>query len=102
PYLYVAGVLAAGLDGVERGVEAPSPLSVDPAEKGEAELEALGVKPLPRSLGEAIEFASRSGWLRRVLGAELVDEYLRVRRSEWEAYANHVCEWETKAYLDAF
>lgn len=102
PYLYVAAVLAAGLDGIERQLEPPPALAIDPAKESEARLEELGVKPLPRTLGEAIQAASSDHWIRRALGDPLVDEYLRVRSSEWKAYTDHVCDWELRNYLDSF
>jgi glutamine synthetase len=102
PYLYLAATLAAGLDGVEHGVEPPDPLCIDPSKVSESRLEELGVSPLPATLGEALSHAESDQWLRSVLGEQLVNEYLKMRRSEWRSFCEHVCEWETANYIGAF
>jgi len=102
PYLYVAAILEAGLDGIERRLDPPPALAIDPAKESAARLKELNVKPLPRTLGEAIEEAAVDPWVKKALGDPLVDEYLKVRSSEWKAYTEHVCEWEVKNYIDSF
>ena len=102
PYLYLAATLAAGLDGVRNNVEPPEPLGIDPSKESDSKLEELGVNPLPATLGEAIKHAESDPWLREALGEQLVGEYLKMRRSEWRSFCEHVCEWETANYIDAF
>lgn len=102
PYLYIASVLEAGLDGIKRRLEPPPALTIDPAKESESKLEELGIKPLPRTLGEAIREAVSDGWVRSVFGDHLVSEYIKVRTSEWNAFTDHVCEWEHRNYLESF
>jgi glutamine synthetase len=87
PYLAVGGLLAAGLDGLERGLEPPDPLEVDPATLSEDERDALGIRRVPSSQEEALDALEADDVLMGALGPVLAGSYLAVRRSEWEAYA---------------
>jgi glutamine synthetase len=87
PYLAFGGLIAAGLDGMERELEAPEPLSVDPATLSDREREAAGAHRYPARLQDSIEAFERDQVLVEALGDLLARSYLAVRRSEWEAYA---------------
>ena len=87
PYLAVGGIVAAGLDGLERGLEPPDPVEVDPATMAEDEREALRIRPLPASQGEALDALEADAVLTGALGPVLAGSYLAVRRSEWETYS---------------
>jgi glutamine synthetase len=68
PYLTFAVMLAAGLEGVEKGYELPAPLEQNIYKMSETERKKLGVKSLPASLGEAIAETEKSELVRRALG----------------------------------
>jgi glutamine synthetase len=87
PYLAVGGLIAAGLDGIERGLEPPEPVEVDPATIDENEREARGILPLPRTQEEALNALEADSVLTGALGPVLTESYLAVRRSEWAAYS---------------
>jgi glutamine synthetase len=87
PYLAVAGLIAAGLDGLERRLEPPEPVEVDPATIDEREREARGIVPLPATQAEALDALEADEVLTDALGPVLTESYLAVRRSEWEAYS---------------
>jgi glutamine synthetase len=87
PYLAVGGLIAAGLDGLERGLEPPEPVEVDPATIDETEREARGIVRLPATQEEALEALARDDVLLNALGPVLAESYLAVRRSEWAAYS---------------
>jgi glutamine synthetase len=87
PYLAVGGLIAAGLDGLERGLELPEPVEVDPATISEAERERRGIHRLPTTQREALEALEADAVLIDALGPVLAGSYLTVRRSEWEAYS---------------
>jgi glutamine synthetase len=88
PYLAVGGLIAAGLDGLERGLEPPEPVEVDPATLDEDERERRGIARLPATQAEALDALQADTVLTSALGPVLTDSYLAVRRSEWEAYSN--------------
>jgi glutamine synthetase len=87
PYLAVGGLIAAGLDGLERGLEPPEPVEVDPATLDEREREARGLVRLPATQEEALDALAANDVLTGALGPVLAGSYLAVRRSEWEAYS---------------
>jgi glutamine synthetase len=87
PYLALGGLIAAGLDGLERALEPPEPVEVDPASLSEYEREARGIVPLPSSQEEALDALAEDRVLLDALGPVLAGAYLAVRRSEFAAYS---------------
>ena len=87
PYLAVGGLIAAGLNGLERGLEPPEPVEVDPATIAEEERARLGVDPLPARQEQALDALEADAVLTDALGEPLARSYLAVRRSEWSAYS---------------
>jgi glutamine synthetase len=87
PYLAVGGLIAAGLDGLERGIEPPEPVEVDPATIDEDEREARGILRLPATQAEALDALEADEVLMSALGPVLAGSYLTVRRSEWDTYS---------------
>jgi glutamine synthetase len=87
PYLAVGGLIAAGLDGLERELEPPEPVEVDPATIDESERERRGIVRLPATQQEALDALEADSVLTGALGPVLTESYLAVRRSEWEAYS---------------
>jgi glutamine synthetase len=87
PYLALGGLIAAGLDGLERGLEPPEAVEVDPATIEESEREARGIVRLPATQAEALDALEADEVLTSALGPVLAESYLAVRRSEWEAYS---------------
>jgi len=86
PYLALGGVLAAGLDGMERKLDPGEPALADPDAMAEADRERRGIRRLPASLAEALDALERDEALRVALGEPLAREYLAVKRSEVRAF----------------
>ncbi len=84
PYLALAAVLAAGMDGMERGLDAGEPTMVDPATLSEEERASRGIRPLPTSLDEALDALERDDILVETLGEPLVRTHLAVARAQAE------------------
>jgi glutamine synthetase len=82
PYLALGGLLAAGLDGMERKLDPGEPVTVDPDSLSETERKRRGIRRLPVSLGEALDALEKDEVLRAALGEGLAREYLTVKRSE--------------------
>jgi glutamine synthetase len=82
PYLALGATIAAGLDGIERDLRLPEPVTVDPASLSAAERRKRGVAQLPSSLGAAIAELERSEPLRHAMGDVLFDSFLATRRGE--------------------
>ena len=82
PYLALAAVLAAGMDGMERGLDPGEPTTVDPATLDEEERESKGIYPLPASLDEALDALERDEVLVEALGEQIVRTHLAVGRAQ--------------------
>jgi glutamine synthetase len=85
PYLALAAVLAAGLDGMERGLDPGEPTLVDPATMSEEERASRGIRPLPSSLAEALDALEGDEVLIEALGEPLIRTHLAVGRGQVEA-----------------
>lgn len=85
PYVALAGVIAAGLDGIKRGLTPGEPVEADPGSLPEAERRRRGILPLPATLAEAADALEADSTLQEILGAPLTRSYLAVRRGEWNA-----------------
>jgi len=99
PYLAFAVMLAAGLEGVEKGYEVPDPVEENVYEMGEAERLKRGVDVLPESLLEAINFAEGSELVKSCLGDHVFNSFIENKKLEWEEYRSHVTDYEIKRYL---
>jgi glutamine synthetase len=93
PYVAMATLLAAGLWGIEHGIE-PTPPSLEDASTTHA-------PPLPRSLEEAVHRLAESRAARELLGDGFVDHYLRTRDWEVRQYRRAVTDWELARYFEA-
>jgi len=87
PYLLVGAVLALGLNGIDRGLELPPEVTVDPATLEEDELEEAGAARLPSSLEEALEQFRDCEPLAEAMGNALFDTIVAVRQTEVERFA---------------
>jgi glutamine synthetase len=82
PYLSLTGLIAAGLDGIARGLELPPAVDRDPASYDERERAARGIVPLPASLGIALDHLEQDAVLIDALGTDLTRAYVAVKRAE--------------------
>jgi glutamine synthetase len=99
PYLAVGGLIAAGLDGLDRGLDPPEPVEVDPSTIPEERRERLGIRPLPTTQEEALEALQHDRVLMEALGPPLARSYLAVRGSEWAAYSAGDEEFEQQGHF---
>jgi glutamine synthetase len=82
PYLLVGAVLALGLSGIDRGLELPGEITVDPATMSPQELATVGVDRLPQRLGDSLGHLRDNRTLAEAMGPLLFDTFLAVRDSE--------------------
>jgi glutamine synthetase len=100
PYLAFAVMLAAGLDGVKKGMKAPAPIEENIWELSESEMEEKGVTMVAGSLMEALDELEKNEVIRGALGEHLVTHFLMAKRAEWESYRLSVSQWELENYLN--
>jgi glutamine synthetase len=99
PYLALGGLIAAGLDGLEKGLEPPEPVEVDPATIAEDERSPRGIMELPATQAEALDALAADPVLTAALGSVLAESYLAVRRSEWAAYSAGDAAFEQQGHF---
>ena len=100
PYLAFAVMLAAGLDGVEKGLQPPNPVEEDVYHFDDTRLEMLAIGQLPGSLGEAIEALAADDVLMEALGEHTGRLFIEAKRAEWDEYRVQVTDWELDRYLE--
>lgn len=99
PYLAFSVMLAAGLEGIEKGYELPAEQGNNIYQMTEEELNSAGIEALPSDLAEAIELTENSELVRKALGDNVFDYFIRNKKEEWDEYRSHVSEYEIKRYL---
>ncbi|MBT8212546.1 MAG: glutamine synthetase family protein [Acidimicrobiia bacterium] len=99
PYLALAAILAAGLDGIERGLEPPLETPANAHNLTRAELQAAGITRLPANLDQAIDRMEGSKLVSTALGEHVFEWFLRNKRAEWDRYQHHVSRFELEQYL---
>jgi glutamine synthetase len=98
PYLLPAALLAAGLDGIAKGTDPGQPLHIDMYAEGHKA--PPGTKKLPLNLLDALRLTEKSQLLRRELGDEFVDSYIKLKTREWNEFTRHLSDWERTNTLD--
>ena len=106
PYLMLAGLIAAGLDGIERELDPGADCNDDLFELNLAQLTERGIGLLPQSLEQAVDALERDTVIAGALGETLLREFCTLKREEAAAYASHaaphVTDWEFDRYVTAF
>ncbi|MBQ9973974.1 MAG: type I glutamate--ammonia ligase [Oscillospiraceae bacterium] len=102
PYLAVAVCLAAGLDGIEKGMT-PPPGIVENIYEMDAETRAAHhIESLPGNLKEALDALEADALIMDVLGEHVATNYISGKRKEWDEYRTRVSSWETEKYIIAY
>lgn len=99
PYLALAVCLAAGLDGIEKGLTPPEEITENIFAMDTAGRLAKGIESLPGSLMEAVEAMEADTLICETLGAHVATQYTEGKKKEWDAYRTHVSRWEIENYL---
>ena len=100
PYLAFGVMLAAGLRGIEEGLEPPAPLDASvKLPQDRRALANMGIGTLPASLGEAIDLFEASDFIRETLGEHIHGYLVEHKRAEWEEYQSRISQWELDRYL---
>lgn len=101
-YLAFAVMIAAGLDGVERGLELGEPVEESVFEMDEARLREKGIRELPGTLAEAIDELEKDPVICEALGDHVLSHFVEAKRAEWDEYRTQVTQWEIERYLEAY
>jgi len=101
-YLAFAVMIAAGLDGVEKGLELADPVEESLFEMDAARVAEKGIRELPGTLGEAIDELEADPVVCEALGDHVLGHYIDAKRAEWDEYRTQVTQWEIDRYLEAY
>jgi len=106
PYLAATAVLAAGLDGIERGLDPGDPTNINMYETSEEDRKKLGIETLPANLLDATRELERCDVMRKALGSvgdeDYVDYFIRCKRREWQQAHEQITRWELDRYLQLY
>ena len=101
PYLGLAAMLAAGLDGIEKKIDPGAPMNnVNVYELSRRQRREKGIEELPGSLREALLALENDPLFEKALGKAAYEAHLRGRWYEWDSFRVSVSEWELDRYLD--
>lgn len=98
PYLALAALLRAGMEGIKNNYELPNLIEDNIYKMSEQTRSAQNISTLPQSLGEAIEVFEESTLMRELLGEYLFTNYLKAKQKEWEEFQQAVTDWELARY----
>ncbi len=102
PYLTLALCLAAGLDGIRRGLKPPHSTDGNIFELSEDEREEKGIESLPSNLKEAVRAMKKDELVKATLGKHIFDKYVEHKSEEWNDYKIRVTQWELDRYLERY
>ena len=99
PYLAMSALLASGLDGIRNSLDSVSPVKKNLFKMSDIERKRLGIKNLPESLKEAIEFFTSSDLMKETIGEVLHTKLIEAKTKEWDEYKMKISQWELDKYL---
>ena len=102
PYLALAVMLHAGLDGIENDLQAPNPVRENIYEFTEADREERGINTLPSTLGQAVTALKADDVILDALGPHVSEKFLQAKTQEYTEFLASVSQWELDRYLETF
>jgi glutamine synthetase len=102
PYLGLAVMLAAGLDGMNKKMVAPPAVDRNIYHMDDDERIALGMESMPGSLLEAVYELDKNQLIKDALGPHIYEKFRENKMKEWQEYNIQVSAWEIAQYLTKF
>jgi glutamine synthetase len=99
PYFAFSVMLAAGLEGIEKGYPLRDPVERNVYEMGEEERKRYRIDSLPEDLYEAIKITEKSDLIKRALGDHVFQQFIENKMIEWERYRARVTDYELEQYF---
>jgi glutamine synthetase len=101
PYLAFTAMLAAALDGIDRGLACPKPVNdINVYELSAEDRKRLNIEQLPGSLLEAMVELDKDAVIKDAIGPALYESFVRAKEAEWDEYRTRVTDWELQRYLE--
>jgi len=102
PYLALAVLIHAGLDGMEKELDCDDPVRENIYEFDEQKREEYGITTLPSNLGEAIDALQGDNLVMDALGEHVAEKFIEAKTAEYDDYRIDVSQWELDRYLETF
>lgn len=102
PYMALATILEAGLDGIRNKKEATKPVDENIYDMNREQREAEGVEDLPSTLYTALKALREDKIIQDALGPHIYKQFLGSKNIEWDMYRTSVSEWEREQYLSQY
>jgi len=99
PYLALALLLKAGLEGIREGMSPPPEVAENIYTMSPAQRKNRGIEPLPGTLFEAVQLMKQDAMIAQTLGSHIMNHYTLGKEKEWEDYRVRVSGWELERYL---
>ena len=100
PYLALIAIIAAGMDGIDRELELPPPVTSNIFTLSPEERTKLNIRELPGNLFQALGFLEKDDVIRSALGEHIFEHFLNLKKAEWLQYSTQVSDWDFKRYYD--
>ncbi|KUP06817.1 glutamine synthetase [Bacillus coahuilensis p1.1.43] len=102
PYLAMAVLLRAGLDGIKNGLKAPAPVDRNIYVMNKQEREAEGIADLPATLKEALVNLQNNEVISGALGEHILEHFIEAKEIEWDMFRTQVHPWEREQYMQQY
>ncbi|MFW6269564.1 MAG: type I glutamate--ammonia ligase [Bacillota bacterium] len=102
PYLAIAVMLKAGLDGIKNKIEPPKEVVEDIYELSSERKKELGIQSLPGNINEAVDTLLEDEVIKEALGSHILEHFVQAKRVEWNTYKAQVHQWELDNYLSIY
>ena len=102
PYLVLACLLHAGLEGIKENLQPPAQVEANIFHMTDEERKEQGIDNLPNNLYEAVNFMKESSLAKKALGDHIFNNYVEAKAAEWDNYRIHVHDWEINNYLNRY
>ncbi|MFC3882295.1 type I glutamate--ammonia ligase [Bacillus songklensis] len=102
PYLALAALLAAGLDGIKNKLAAPKPVDRNIYVMSKAEREAAGIVDLPATLAAALDNLKSDEVIISALGQHIFEHFVEAKEIEWDMFRTQVHPWEREQYMSMY
>lgn len=102
PYMALATILEAGLDGIKNKMKVPEPVNQNIYEMNRDERESIGIEDLPSTLYTALKAMRENKAIKDALGSHIYNQFINSKSIEWDYYRTQVSEWEREQYMKLY
>ncbi|MFD0770334.1 glutamine synthetase family protein [Bacillus sp. CGMCC 1.60114] len=102
PYLLAACLVASGLHGIQNRMDPGEPMDVDISKLDDIELKERGISWGPRNLNQAVDYLAEDTILAETIGRSIWEEFIKIKKSEWDKYIRQVSDWELRLFSSRF